>query len=638
MPSADPAADGARLWEWLFADPALRAQWAEVRGQCPQRRVRLRIDADAPELHALPWELLRDPETRSDLAASSATPFSRYLAGRWLPGSPILQRPIRVLVAIATPANLGEYGLAPLDVAAEWASLQAATAEVPDVELTLLPQPCTLAAIEAALRDGHHVLHLIAHGAYSETRGEAVLFLADEHNRVARVSGDALAGMLARQLADTDVRREEKLRLVFLASCQSATRSPADAFRGIAPALVRAGVPAVLAMQDLVPIPTAQSFARTFYERLLQHGQVDLASNEARATLLTKQLPGAAIPVLFMRLRNGLLFGTRGQILGDRAESFWELLLANIADGECTPFLGPGVTRDLLPSPQEVAARLAQEYSYPFLHRDNLLHVGQFIGTMDNRRLRKQALLCLVEGYRARHGLPQDKRDRQRTLTEVVEASQWSERAREQFESEIHHQLAELDLPLYLTTNVDPFMTRALAADAEKQPRRLTIPWRETLSKEASRPHYDLDPPPSPEEPVVLHLFGTDDDLLSMVLTQDDYLNYLTGLARNYEHLLPTSVQASLASTTLLFLGYQLEDLDLKIIMRGLLTNLDLERWGMLHVAVQLDATANPAAQQEVTRYFQKYFANSKIDVYWGSTHQFVADLHGRWVEQDWQD
>jgi hypothetical protein len=200
-------------------------------------------------------------------------------------------------------------------------------------------------------------------------------------------------------------------------------------------------------------------------------------------------------------------------------------------------------------------------------------------------------------------------------------------------ESEIHHQLADLDLPLYLTTNFDNFMTLALRARG-REARRETVAWREGTSQEAERPHHDLDPPPSAEEPVVMHLFGTGDDPLSMVLTEDDYLDYLARISRDHEYLLPTSVNEALASTTLLFLGYRLQDLDLKVIMRGLLTNLDLERWGMLHVAVQIESSVvDEAMVEEVTRYFQKYFAHSKIDVYWGNAQQFVDDLHARWQE-----
>jgi len=58
VPSDSPAADGRRLFEGLFADEKLRSAWEVVRGQQPERRLRLRIGADAPELHVIPWELL----------------------------------------------------------------------------------------------------------------------------------------------------------------------------------------------------------------------------------------------------------------------------------------------------------------------------------------------------------------------------------------------------------------------------------------------------------------------------------------------------------------------------------------------------------------------------------------------------
>jgi hypothetical protein len=635
VPSASPGEDGQRLFDWLFADDRLKTAWAEMRGSSPQRRVRLRIDAGAPELHALPWELLRDVGDGSvpqDLAATTATPFSRYLAGRWQPGSPTLKRPVRMLVAVANPENLGDYRLEAIDPEAEWALLQEAM-EGLDAELVQLPQPCTLTALQEELQKGYHVLHLVAHGAYSEEAGQAVVFLADGEGQVRPVTDEEFAAMLGHQLADTDVQNEDKLRLVFLASCQTATRSPADAFRGFAPALVAAGAPAVLAMQDLVPVDTAREFARTFYKQLLQHGQVDLAVNQARATLLAGELPGTAIPVLFMRLRWGRLFGQRGQILGDRAGSFWNTLLENIEDGWCTPFLGPGVTAGLLPGPVEVARQLAAEYNYPFPATKSLPRVAQFLATVDNRRLRQEILSKLSEGFKRRMGLTSERGDRRRGLAEIIEAADWSARSLDMAESEIHHQLADLNLPLYLTTNFDNFMTLALRAQG-REPRRVAVAWREGTSQDAGRPHHDLDPPPSVEQPVVMHLFGTDDDPLSMVLAEDDYLDYLARISRDYEYLLPTSINEALASTTLLFLGYRLEDLDLKVIMRGLLTHLDLERWGMLHVAVQIESSVEDEQMvEEVTRFFQKYFAHSKIDVYWGNAQQFVGDLYARWQE-----
>jgi len=618
---------GSRLFRWLLADDSLKNSWAIARGQQPHRRIRLRIDEGAPELQQVPWELLRDigeGDMPLDLAALDATPFSRYIAGAWIPGSPILNRPIRVLVAVANPAGLEEFGLSTIDANAEFKLLQGAVTGSAEIEFVRLEEPCTLPAIDSALRKGIHVLHFIGHGKFAD--GECVLFLCDpsDKEKVALVKDAEIAAMLGRQLVDT--RSDDKLRLVYFSSCQTATRSSADAFRGLAPRVVEAGVPAVLAMQDLVPISTATQFSCIFYRELLDHGQVDRASNAARSYVISARLAGAAIPVLFMRLRTGQLFGTRGVILGSRGESFWETLLENITEKECTPFLGPGVTEGQLPRPEELARQLALGFSYPFPDNTNLPRVTQFIGTIDNRRLRKRVLTVLVEQFRKRMRLRDGTRETPQTLSQVIEAADWARTSLDLFETEIHHQLADLGLPLYITTNIDNFMALALKAKVGKA-RQVVVPWRDE-----SMQRRDLNPPAAPDDPVVLHLFGTDADLLSMVVTEDDHLDYLARISHDHEYFLPVNVNERLASTTLLFLGYRLEDLDLKIIMRGLLTHLDLQRWNMLHVAVQVESSnSDQAREKEVIDYFQKYFADARIDIYWGNTLQFMSDLSSRW-------
>jgi tetratricopeptide (TPR) repeat protein len=310
VPSASPELDGERLFGLLFAEDRLRTAWAEIRGQTPLRRVRLRVDEAAPELHAIPWELLREvgpDEQPQTIAATAATPFSRDLAGKWRPIAPISTRPIRMLVAIANPGGLADYRLAPIDVAAERRAIEESLARIGQSSLTVtfLPEPVTLAGIEAALKEGgYHILHIVAHGLYHPGRARALLFLADPANQVARVAEIEFAAMLARQ--------RQQLRLVFLASCQSASRSPADAFRGFAPQLIATGVPSVVAMQDLVPVETARVFAATFYRSLLQHGRVDVAGNAARSALLSES-PAATwgVPVVFSRVPNCVLFTSK---------------------------------------------------------------------------------------------------------------------------------------------------------------------------------------------------------------------------------------------------------------------------------------------------------------------------------------
>ena len=135
VPSASPRQDGERLFEWLFADDRLKTAWAEVRGQAPQRRIRLRIDATAAELHAAPWELLQEGPVM--LSAQADTPFSRYLPIALPWSGAVEKRPIRVLVVISDPDDLEtQYGLAPVDVALERERLETALATVGPQEST----------------------------------------------------------------------------------------------------------------------------------------------------------------------------------------------------------------------------------------------------------------------------------------------------------------------------------------------------------------------------------------------------------------------------------------------------------------------------------------------------------------------
>jgi len=299
--SSDLAADGRRLYATLFADSTLRANWAEARGQSRRRRLRWWIDDTAPELHAIPWELMQDGLVM--LAADADTPFSRFLPVNLPWNTPIQARPIRVLVAISNPRDLGNFNLPPVDVALERATLQAAFGAVGPSQLQaeFLEAPVTLERLEKRLRDGrHHVLHFLGHGKYEDKHRQAVLYLQDAQGNARPARDIELASMLARQ--------GDQPQLVFLAACQSATRSTADAFAGLGPTLVTIGAPAVVAMQSAVSITSARDFSAAFYERLLKHGLVDLATNEARGTLLTAGRPDAAVPVLFMRLRDGRLW------------------------------------------------------------------------------------------------------------------------------------------------------------------------------------------------------------------------------------------------------------------------------------------------------------------------------------------
>ena len=437
------AESGRRLFELLTEDDQVAGAWAMIRGSAPQRRIRLSIDAAAAELNPIPWELLRDPgdlegSVGVNLAAADATPFSRYIAGAQDYTPPVAPQRVKILAAIANPAGLERYGLQAIDVEAEWAALQAAVAGL-NVELRLVAQPCTLEAIEEELRAGAHVLHIVAHGAYNKSDQRAVIFLANRNNQVRFLHADEHAEALARHLRDSAPRNdfssekshfwdssgprndfspkkshfsdfpEASLRLVFLASCETATYNPSDAFSAFAPRLVRAGVPAVLAMQDLVPVETARAFAQVFYRQLLRHGLVDLAANQARAAMLSGQRPGAHIPVLFMRLADGRLLAP------SPARTALTTILADEEFAWFSPApKSPGATpwsEGYLPLPIEVVHLTGQQNLHSFERQEmeptasidilqainEIFPAGDWSATADERR--RPTVIALAGGY-----------------------------------------------------------------------------------------------------------------------------------------------------------------------------------------------------------------------------------------------
>ncbi len=319
--TGDPRDDGQRLFEMLFADPNLREAWGEARGQSRQRRIRLRVDP--PELRGLPWELMRDDDDL--LAAQADTPFSRYLATDQPWGGVIAARPIRVLVVISNPIDLQtKYNLPQADMKLEEKTLREAFDPHPQplsplgrgeyaspsplqgegrgegVSLTFLSPPITLARVEEELQKGYHILHFIGHGAFNVKQQQAALYLQNDDGTAQRVLDDDFAGLVNRLPAPP--------QLIVLAACQSAQQAQTDAFSSLGPQLVQIGIPAVVAMQDNVTVLTARQFGAKFYRRLLEHGVVDRAMNEARSLLITNGRFDAAVPVLFMRLRDGRLW------------------------------------------------------------------------------------------------------------------------------------------------------------------------------------------------------------------------------------------------------------------------------------------------------------------------------------------
>ena len=623
VPSGSPLTDGKKLLDMLLSDPALQNAWSQARGSALQRRIRLRIDPGAAELHNIPWELLS--EDNVTLSAAAQTPFSRYLPVALPWGNTAEERPIRVLAVISSPEDIqSQYNLTPLDTILERQTLEAAFSGLgASAEIHFLEAPVTLERLEEELRQGYHILHYLGHGAFSPRRGQAALYLQTEGGQTQIVNDEAVIGMLARQ--------QKRPSLVFLAACQSAARSTADAFLGLAPKLVTAGVPAVVAMQDFVDMETARKLSAAFYQRLAEHGTVDRALNEARSVLLTASRPDAAVPVLFMRLKSGQLWSAeadaRGQVLDKNPRAFWTTLVRQIQQKRCTPIIGPRAFGRVLPSQAEIAANWAEEHSYPFTNRTDMARVAQYLATSQGEAFPRAELLDAMKSGLIQR-LPEALRPTRKvpTLTDCIQAVGWQNLVADD-PNNVQRVLAAFDLPIYMTTNPDSLLVEALRARGA-EPLRELCRWGEQLDwlESALGPDYQ----PSAENPLVYHLFGSDEQEDSLILTEDDYFNFLVRTASERDRI-PNFIREALSSTSLMFVGYSLYDWEFRVLLHGLVASRDTRR-KFKHVAVQLDLSDSVSGDTAAVQSFlQQYFLEADINVYWGTMEQFIAELREQW-------
>jgi hypothetical protein len=640
---ADPAY-GRLLSESLFTE-SVREAFARARGiaeglQVPLH-VRLFIGPGAARLHRLHWETLRDPGSDTALTTDQRVLFSRYLMSQeYRPVAPRAQdAPLNAVVVIANGANLGQYGLAPLEVAAEEERARAACQGGTVTVLAGSGQATLDNLVEHAGGDCD-VLYLVCHGAFAE-RGGPLLWLEDPYGNVAVVPGF----YLVERLKELD----KQPRLVVLASCQSAGAGEASvgeggALTGLGPRLAEAGIPAVLAMQGDITLATVAEFMPAFFRSLVGDGQIDRAMAAARGRV--RDRPDFWMPVLYMRLRTGRLWYAEG-MEGRPGFAQWEGLLSNIAEGKCTPILGAGLVESLLGSPRDVARRWADTYRYPMAphEREALPQVGQFLAAnygpaFPAAELKGTWRRTLLR----RFGGALDESARKAPLHALLGAV--GARRRQQDPAEPHRVLASLPCPVYFTTNPDDLLADALR-EAGKDPQVELCRWNEQREPgeddegdEDERPPSVLDDKdyrPSPERPLVYHLFGhlreKDTDLV--VLTEDNYFDYLIGVHKN-RAAIPKKVLKVLVNSGLLFLGFQMEDWSFRVLFRHIMS---LEGGRLRnqpryhHVAVQIDPEAGRIMEPELARrYLERFFHDAKITIYWGKIERFVEELRQQWA------
>lgn len=291
---------GALLFDWAFP-PSIRSQLRLVadRSERAGEGVRLRLALDPPQVAAWPWELLHDTERGITFATSAATPVVRFYDQTDRFGAAAeagTELPIELLLVLPSTADL--------DLASERRNVeQVAAATEGSLRVRALQGGVTRADLADALLLGdYRILHFGGHGGFVDGRG--LLGLNEPDGAPDWLDGEALARLLMNY---------RSIRLAVLNACDSGSTDDGRAFAGMAPQLVAAGIPAVVAMQFPITDKAAATFAREFYKRLCvgdEAGHVDVATAYARSmlALLHPNDRSWAAPVLFSNAADGVLF------------------------------------------------------------------------------------------------------------------------------------------------------------------------------------------------------------------------------------------------------------------------------------------------------------------------------------------
>ncbi len=227
-----------------------------------------------------------------------------------------------------------------------------------------------------------------------------------------------------------------------------------------------------------------------------------------------------------------------------------------VKKGECILFLGAMASA---PSPKgskfeyangppggaELSRRLAAKCDYPDEDKSNLQRVSLYFEHCPNRS-RKDMVQAVINEVAPRGIVP----------------------------SPALHMLAALPFRIIITTNYDHLFDTALRdaktrADVRKDPLVRIYGGPEG---EAPEP-VPLDP--SEERPILLKLHGDIDKPDSIVITEEDYIEFIRRMSVSHHHPIHEYIRARMKTWPTLFIGYSLKDYNLRLLFRTLRWNVD---------------------------------------------------------------
>lgn len=314
-----------------------------------------------------------------------------------------------------------------------------------------------------------------------------------------------------------------------------------------------------------------------------------------------------------------------------------ETLIERISQGKVLPLISNAVSNRLVfDSHRELVEEWADFIDYPLDDRHNLTHMTQFQSVMskadpdikaDNDYIKEtyldflQMALLSIADEELVEALKEDANLAALSFSQKAERLEYPP-----FEEGQHNLLlllADLPLPIYLTTSYHSFVEAALLK-AGKSPRSEICHWHPRLKSLPSVFSADPDYVPTPQEPLVYHLHGLDKYPQSLVLTEDDHLDFLVTISRDIDAV-PVRIRQALADSSLILLGYSLRDWDFRVIFRGMIKPSTVQNRPK---SVFIQLPDNAQERDFLQNYLQQ---EAEFEVYWGKTSSFLQEIWQGW-------
>ena len=362
-----------------------------------------------------------------------------------------------------------------------------------------------------------------------------------------------------------------------------------------------------------------------FFRELLVDGQIDRAMAVARVAVLARR--DNWMMTLFLRLKSGQIWYEAG-FTGDGTDfAKWTSLCRRVQAGEFIPILGPDVDENLYGGMPEVSRKLAAQHTFPMAmaERSDIAKVLQYLTIYQDPNFAQNAVQTELLRQMVDHCPDLPAGSSGLSLPEVLELIV---KQRRNDPDDPYRILSELPASIYITASPETALFKSIRA-ADKQPEVLFCNWRPTASNHPTEPQPQGTP--ASQTPLVYHVFGTFASRNSLVLTEDDFFDYL--IAMSTYKLMPTVVRGSLMQSSLIFLGFQLDDWTFRVLFRLIMT---LEGCAELrqysHVGVQVNPDEHSLADVKRARlYLEGYFSRNQnvpiIDIFWGSAREFLKQL-----------